>query len=69
MTKKIKEYMKELAGYTDQYVALSSKNPHKIIIAGKTIKLLEEKLEKLNISDIEIMYVPPIDKALSPVCQ
>lgn len=62
-----KTYIKELAKYSDQYVA-QPLNSTKIIAVGKTIKQLEKKLEKLKIVDAAIMYVPPIDKVLSPVC-
>lgn len=59
--------LEELALYSDQYIALTQDRV-KIIASGKTIKELEGKLKKMNVKNVIIHYVSPIDAYLSPVC-
>lgn len=56
--------IKILARYENQYVGISE-DSSKIFASGKTIKTVENKLEKLEIKDAVIRYIPPVDKALS----
>lgn len=60
--------LKTLAKYENQYIALP-KDRKKILTSGKTIKELEEKLEKMKIKGIIIHYVPPLNVALSLICR
>ncbi len=59
--------LEELAKYSDQFIALSE-DRNKIFASAKTIKQLEQKLDKIKIAGIIIHYVHPIDKALTLVC-
>lgn len=65
--KKIDETLKNLAKYEDQYIAVVA-DSSKIIAAGKSIKILERKLQKLAIKDAIIQYIPPVNKVVSPLC-
>ena len=59
--------LKTLSKYDNQYIAIS-KDKAKILAAGKTIKQLDKKLEKMKIEGVIIHYVPPMDVALSLIC-
>ncbi len=59
--------LKTLAKHENEYVALSPENSS-ILAAGKTIKELENKLEKLQAKNATIQYIGPLDKFLSPLC-
>ena len=60
--------LETLSQYENRYIALS-KDRAKIIASGKTIKDLENKLEKMKIKKTVIEYVEPLNAYLSPVCQ
>lgn len=60
--------LKTLAKHTDKYIAVSEDNT-RILAVGKTIKELERQLAKKKIKHAILDYIPPIDKALSPVCR
>jgi hypothetical protein len=57
----------ELAKFSDQYVALS-RDKTKILSSNKDLEKLQKHLEKQNIEDVIIHYIPPVDVVLSPVC-
>lgn len=59
--------LKELAKYSDQYIALS-KDKDTVIASNKSLKLLQVELEKKQIEGIIIHYIPPVEVVLSPVC-
>ncbi len=61
------EKLNEIAKYSNQYVAISNKN--EIIAADVSIKNLERKLKRMEVKDLTIRYITPIDKFISPVCQ
>lgn len=60
--------LQEIAQYADQYIALSI-DKKKILASAKTIKEIHTKLEKMNKKNTIIHYVPPLDVAISPLCQ
>jgi len=57
-----------LSQYENLYIALSEDRA-KIIASDKTIKNLENKLEKMKIKKAVIEFVEPLNAYLSPVCQ
>lgn len=57
-----------LAKYGNQYIALSE-DATKIFAAGKTVKQLQEKLERQHVKNAVITFIPPTDKFLSPLCR
>lgn len=59
--------IKILAKYENQYVALSE-DATEVFAAGKTVKQLQEKLEKQHVKNAVITFIPPTDKFLSPLC-
>ncbi|QQG40830.1 MAG: hypothetical protein HYV37_00715 [Candidatus Levyibacteriota bacterium] len=59
---------KKLIKYEDQYVAFKG-DKSSVLAFGITIKELEKKLDKLEITNAIISYIPPIGKSLSPLCQ
>ncbi len=60
--------LEKIAQYADQYIALS-KDKKEVLASAKTIKEMHTKLEKMNIKDIIIHYVPPLNVAISPLCR
>lgn len=51
-----------------KYIALN-KGETKILASDFTIQGLEKKLKEMHEKDAVIMFIPPIDKYLSPLCQ
>lgn len=60
--------VKLLAKHENQYIATSS-DSDTVLASGKTIKEVEKKLEKNRIKEAIIGFIPPINKAVSPLCQ
>jgi hypothetical protein len=58
----------ELAKYSDKYIAFVGDILH-VKAAGKTLTELHDKLKEKNITKATITYIPPVDKAFSPLCQ
>jgi hypothetical protein len=56
--------LKELAKYANQYVALSE-DRSKILASAKTIEALNKKIEKLDVKETILHYVPQLDSSLS----
>ena len=56
--------LEELAKYADSYVALSE-DQSKILASAKTIEALNKKIEKLDVKETVLHYVPPLDSSLS----
>lgn len=60
--------VKEIIKNQGKYIALN-KEESKILASDPSIKNLEKKLNKMRIKDTIIMFVPPVDKYLSPLCE
>lgn len=60
--------LKMFSKYENQYIALSE-DKTKILSSGKTIKEVEERLEKMKIKEAIIDFIPPLDASLSLLCQ
>jgi hypothetical protein len=58
----------QLAKYSDKYIAFVGDILH-VKAAGKTLAELHNKLKEQNITQATITYIPPVDKAFSPLCQ
>ena len=58
----------ELAQYSDKYIAFVGDILH-VKAAGNTLAELHTKLKEQNITQATITYIPPVDKAFSPLCQ
>jgi hypoxanthine-guanine phosphoribosyltransferase len=58
----------QLAKYSDKYIAFVDDILH-VKAAGKTLTELHNKLKEQNITEATITYIPPVDKAFSPLCQ
>lgn len=58
----------EMAKNQGKYVALDKKES-KILASDLSIQKLEKKLKNMDIEDAVIMFVPPVDKYLSPLCR
>ncbi|MGH7203267.1 MAG: DUF5678 domain-containing protein [Candidatus Levyibacteriota bacterium] len=59
--------LEELAKCSDQYI-ITDKDRTKIFASGKTIKEVLKKVEKMQLKDTSLEYIPPIDKALTLLC-
>lgn len=60
--------LKQLIKYSDKYVAYVGKFLN-IIAYGNTMNEVEKKLRNRKIKDATITYIPPKDKAFTPICQ
>ena len=60
--------VKKIVQNQNKYVVLT-KDKSDILISGSSIKEIEKKLEKLDIKDAVITYIPPVDGYLSPPCR
>lgn len=60
--------LKQLIRYSDKYVAYVGKFLN-IIASGNTMNEVEKKLLNKKIKDATITYIPPKDKAFTPICQ
>ena len=60
--------LEKIAQYADRYIALSE-GKKEILASAKTIKEVHAKLEKMDIKNVVIHYVPPLNVAISPLCQ
>lgn len=60
-----KAYEKTLLSNQNKWIAVSS-DKSRVLAAGKSIREIEKKLEKLGQKDAVITFVPPADRYLSP---
>ena len=54
-----------LENYSDKYIAYSGEILN-ILASGSTMKDVELKLKKKNITEATITYIPPVNKSFSP---
>lgn len=62
-----KNDLKKFAKYSDKYVAYIGDFLN-IIASGKSIHDVEKQLRVKKIKDATITYIPPVDKAFTPLC-
>ena len=60
-----KAYEKTLLSNQNKWIAVSS-DKLRVLASGKSIQEVEKKLEKLDVKDIVITFVPPANSYLSP---
>jgi hypoxanthine-guanine phosphoribosyltransferase len=60
--------VQQLAKYSDKYIAFVGDILH-VIASGTTMTEVTNILKEQNITKATITYIPPVDKAFSPLCQ
>lgn len=54
--------------FENKWIALDS-SKEEVLVWGKNVKDVEDKLQKKNLSAVEIRYILPLNTYIAPVCQ
>jgi hypothetical protein len=60
--------LQQLAQYSDQYIAFVGDILH-VIASGTSLTEVHNQLKEKNVTKATITYIPPVDKAFTPLCQ